>query len=70
MIKLNKDNLVKFNNSTIELQGILLGSKKNGHDKPVFVDFKNRDSDLGNKNLPIIGKLGPGKGYYVNNPSL
>jgi len=66
MIKLSEDNLAKFNNSTTELRGILLGSKKDGHDKPIFIDYKNRDSDLGNKNLLIIGKQGLGKGFYVN----
>ncbi|MCL5273067.1 MAG: hypothetical protein M1486_07205 [Gammaproteobacteria bacterium] len=67
MSKLNKDELVECNNSTTELRGILLGYKKDEQDKPVFIHFKNRDFDLGSKNLHIfiIGKPGPGKGFYL-----
>lgn len=67
MIKLNKDNLVEFNNSTTEPQGILLGCKKDEHDKPVFIHFNNRESNVKNKNLHIIiiGKPEPGKGYCL-----
>ena len=36
-------------------------------DKPVFIDFKNRSSELGKKNLHMftIGKPGPGKGFCL-----
>ncbi|MDH7605249.1 MAG: hypothetical protein HPY74_20900 [Firmicutes bacterium] len=63
MIKLNKDNLVEFNNTTTELRGVLLGYKKDEHDKPVFIHFNNRDSNIENK--IIIGKPEPGKGFYL-----
>ncbi|MQL53617.1 hypothetical protein GFC01_15370 [Desulfofundulus thermobenzoicus] len=63
MSKLSNDWLVKCNNSKTELGGILLGYKK--ENKPVFIDFKNRDSDLGNKNfLFIIGKPGSGRRWF------
>ena len=65
MSRLNKDESVECNNSTTELRGILLGYKKDEHDKPVFIHFKNRDSNLGNKNLHIIGIPGPGIGFYL-----
>lgn len=67
MIKLNKDELVECNDSTTELRGILLGYKKDKHDKPVYIQYKNIDSDFENKNLHIytIGKPGSGKGFFI-----
>lgn len=67
MGKLNKDELVECNNSTTELRGILLGYKKDEHDKPVFIHFNNKNSNIENKILHNmdIGKPGTGKGFYL-----
>lgn len=65
MIKLNKDDLGGFSNSTIEPQGILIGYKKDEHDKPIFIYFNKHDDKKKNSNIIIFGKPESGKGYYV-----